>query len=99
MDENWETSRTSRTTRKRDRSSKAISHNADMHALEESDWAVVPDEPAEQGGAILCGGHGGKGVDQGDLRAIQHEPDTARERVSKGLNGVRQVVSPPNIQR
>ena len=36
------------------------------------------DEPAEQRGAILYGGWGGKGADQGEHRAIQHEPDTER---------------------
>jgi hypothetical protein len=31
-----------------------------------------------KGGAVLYGGRGGKGADQGEHRAIQHEPDTER---------------------
>jgi hypothetical protein len=41
MHENRETSGASRSDQDRDRSAKAQSHNADMHAPEESDCAVV----------------------------------------------------------
>jgi hypothetical protein len=41
MHENRETSRTSRTNQERDRSAKVRNYNADTHALEESDCAVV----------------------------------------------------------
>ena len=41
MHENREISRTSRTNQERDRSAKVISHNADTHALEESDRAIL----------------------------------------------------------
>jgi hypothetical protein len=42
MHENREISRTSRTNQERDRSAKVKNYNADAHALEESDCAVVP---------------------------------------------------------
>jgi hypothetical protein len=41
MHENREISRTSRTNQERDRSAKVKNYNADAHALEESDCAVV----------------------------------------------------------
>jgi hypothetical protein len=42
MLENRQTSRTSRTNQERDRSAKMKNYNADAHAREESDCAVVP---------------------------------------------------------
>ena len=68
MRENRETSATSRSDR--DRSEKAPSRTADVHVAEESDCAIVPYEPAEQTGAILGGGWGGKGVGQGERREV-----------------------------
>jgi hypothetical protein len=62
-----------------DRSGKAQSRTPDMHAGEESDRAVSTREAAEQGGASLSGGGGGKGVSQGEPRSASHAPDTVRE--------------------
>ena len=76
MHENRETSRAS--AEQADRSAKAQSRNADMHAMEESDCRVVPDEAAEQRGETFGGGGGGKAAAQGERRAIQHPADTAR---------------------
>src|SRR5216683_32124 len=39
---------------------------------------TAPCEPAEQRGAILGGGWGGKGAGQGEHRSVPHEPDTER---------------------
>jgi hypothetical protein len=64
MHENRETSRTSRINQERDRSAKVISHNADTHALEESDRAVVP---MNRPNKILCSGYASSPVESSAL--------------------------------
>jgi RNA-directed DNA polymerase len=91
MHENRETSGASRSSLDRDRLAKAQSHNANMHAPEESDRAVLPmNQPnkEEQSSAE---------VGEGRARAKENivpsntSPTQSGERVSQGLSGVRQA--------
>jgi len=77
MHENRETSRTSRTNQERDRSAKVKNYEADAHALEESDCAVVPMNWPEQRGAIICGR---LGREQRGPRRTSRNPTRARHR-------------------
>ena len=67
MHENRETSRVS-PAEAGDRSGKAVSHNPDMHAREESDSAIVPMKLPNNGDNRPGGGGGGKGGGQGERR-------------------------------
>src|ERR1035437_1693195 len=99
MHENRETSGASRSNQDRDRLAKAQSHNANMHAPEESDCAVVPmNQPnkEEQSSAEV-----------GERRAQAKEnivesntsPTQSGERVSQGLSGVRQTAKERRQER
>ena len=99
MHENRETSGAPRPEREGGRSAKAQSHKADAHALEESDRAIVSmNQPnkEEQSSA-----------EDGDKRARAKEnnvqpntsPTQSGERVSQGLNGVREAAKKRRQER
>jgi len=91
MHENRETSRTSRINKERDRSAKVISHNADTHALEESDRAVVPMNRPNKGEQSSAEVGEGRARTKENIAKSNTSPTQSGERVSQGLNGVRQV--------
>jgi hypothetical protein len=91
MHENRETSGAPRPARERGRSAKAQSHKADTHALEESDCAIVSmNQPNKEERSS---------AEAGEKRARTKEniiqpntsPTQSGERVSQGLNGVREA--------
>ena len=99
MHENRETSGAPRTERERGRSAKAQSHNADTHAPEESDRAIVSmNQPnkEEQSSA-----------EDGEKRARAKEnivqpntsPTQSGKRVSQGLKGVREAAKKRRQER
>src|SRR6202022_2261338 len=91
MHENRESSRTSRTNQERDRTAKVISHNADTHALEESDCAVVPmNRPNKREKCATEAGEG-RARTKENIAQSNTSPTQSGERVSQGLNGVRQA--------
>ena len=99
MHENRETSGASRSSQDRDRSAKAQSHNANMHAPEESDCAVVPmNQPnkEEQSSAEVGEGRARtkENIDQSNT-----SPTQSGERVSQGLSGVRQTAKERRQER
>jgi RNA-directed DNA polymerase len=89
MHENRETSRASIETV--DRSAKAPSRNADMHAMEESDCCVVPmKQPNKEGQPSAEAAEGRWQPKENDAQS--NTPPTQRgARVSQGLSGVRRV--------
>jgi RNA-directed DNA polymerase len=91
MHEKRETSRTSRTNQERDRSAKVISHNADTHALEESDCAVVPMNRSNKGEQFSTEAGEGRARTKENIAQSNTSPAQSGERVSQGLNGVRQA--------
>ena len=92
MHENREISRTSRTNQERDRSAKVINHNADTHALEESDCAVVPMNRPNKGEQSSTEAGEGRARTKENIAQSNTSPTQSGKRVSQGLNGVRQVV-------
>ena len=98
MHENREISEASRSHQDRDRSAKAKSRKADMHASEKSDRAVVPMNQPNKGECILAE------VGEGRARAKENivwsytSPTQSGERVSQGLSGVRQPYLAAAIQ-
>src|ERR1700693_5295174 len=86
MHENRETSRTSRTDQERDRSAKAISHNADAHALEESDCAIVPMNRPNKGEQSCAEVGEGRAQTKENTAQSNTSPTQSGERVSQGLN-------------
>jgi len=99
MHENRESSRTSRTNQERDRSAKVISHNADTHALEESDCAVVPmNRPNKEEQSSTEAGEG-RARTKENIAQSNTSPTQSGERVSQGLNGVRQVAKAKKQER
>jgi RNA-directed DNA polymerase len=91
MHENRETSGVPRPERERGRSAKAQSHKADAHALEESDRAILSmNQPNKEERSS---------AEAGEKRARAKEniiqpntsPTQSGERVSQGLNGVREA--------
>src|ERR1700694_4580755 len=91
MHENREISRTSRTNHGRDRSAKVISHNADTHALEKSDCAVVPMNRLNKVEQSSTEAGEGRARTKENIAPSNTSPTQSGERVSQGLNGVRQV--------
>jgi hypothetical protein len=81
------------------RSAKAINRTADMHVLEKSDCAVVPVNQPNKGGKPSAE------VGEGRARAVENIvqshmlPTQSGNRMSQGMGGVRQVVSPLSIHR
>src|SRR5207248_11260172 len=100
MHENREISRTSRTNQERDRSAKVINHNADTHALEESDCAVVPMNRPNKGEQSSTEAGEGRARTKENIAQSNTSPTQSGKRVSQGLNGVRQVATfPLKIQK
>ena len=89
MHENRETSRASIETV--DRSAKAPSRNAGMHAMEESDCCVVPmKQPNNEGQPSAEAAEGRRQPKENDVQS--NTPPTQRgARVSQGLSGVRRA--------
>jgi len=91
MHENGETSGASRSIQDRDRSAKAQSHNAGMHAPEESDCAVVPmNQPNKEEQSSAEVGEG-RAQAKENIVPSNTSPTQSGERVSQGLSGVRQA--------
>jgi len=89
MHENRETSRASIETL--DRSAKAPSRNAGMHAMEESDCCVVPmKQPNKEGQPSAEAAEGRRRPKENDAQSSTR-PKQSGEQVSQGLNGVRRV--------
>jgi RNA-directed DNA polymerase len=99
MHENREISRTSRTNQERDRTAKVISHNADTHALEESDCAVVPMNRPNKGEQSSAEAGEGRARTKENIAQSNTSPTQSGERVSQGLNGVRQVAKAMKQER
>ena len=99
MHENRETSRTSRTNQERDRSAKVKNYAADAHALEESDCAVVPmNRPNKEEPSSTEAGEG-RARTKENIAQSNTSPTQSGERVSQGLNGVRQVAKARKQER
>jgi hypothetical protein len=89
MHENRETSKASASLA--DRSAKAQSHNADMHAMEESDCRVVPvKQPNKEGKPSAEAVEGRRQPEENDAQS-SIQPTQRGERMSQGLSGVRRV--------
>ena len=89
MHENRETSKASALVA--DRSAKAQSRTADMHAMEESDCRVVPvKQPNKEGKPLAEAVEGRRQPKENDVQSNIH-PTQRGERVSQGLSGVRRV--------
>ena len=99
MHENRETSGAPRPARERGRSAKAQSHNADAHAREESDRAIVSMNQTNK--------EERSSAEPGEKRVRAKEntvqpntnPTRSGERVSQGLSGVREAVLLANPPR
>jgi hypothetical protein len=99
MHENREISGASRPDYGRDRSAKAQSHNADMHALEKSDCAVLPVNQPNKGDISLTEvGEGRARTKENSVRS-NTSPTQSGERVSQGLSGVRQAAKERRQER
>jgi RNA-directed DNA polymerase len=89
MHENRETSKAS--VEQTDRSAKAQSRNADVHAMEESDCRVVPvKQPNKEGNPSAEAVEGRRQPKENDAQS-SIQPTQSGERVSQGLSGVRRV--------
>ncbi len=89
MHENREASKAS--AQRVDRSAKAQSHTADMHAMEESDCRVVPvKQPNKEGKPLAEVVEGRRQPKENDAQS-NIQPTQRGERVSQGLSGVRRV--------
>ena len=89
MHENREASKAS--AQRVDRSAKAQSHTADMHAMEESDCRVVPvKQPNKEGKPLAEAVEGRRQPKENDAQS-NIQPTQREERVSQGLSGVRRV--------
>src|SRR5438270_13513783 len=99
MHENREISRTSRTKQERDRTAKVINHNADTHALEESDCAIVPMNRPNKGEQSSTEAGEGRAWTKENIAQSNTSPTQSGERVSQGLNGVRQVAKVKKQER
>jgi len=95
MHENREISRTSRTNQERDRSAKVKNYEADAHALEESDCAVVPMNRPNKGEQSSTEAGEARARTKENIAKSNTSPTQSGERVSQGLNGVRQVAPRP----
>jgi hypothetical protein len=89
MHENRETSRVP--AEQVGRSAKTQSHNADMHALEESDRCVVPVKQLNKEGQPLAEAVEGRRWPKENDAHSNTLPTQSGERVSQGLSGVRRV--------
>jgi retron-type reverse transcriptase len=91
MHENREISGASRSDEDRDRSAKAESHNAGAHAPEKSDCAEVPMNQPNKGESIPAEVGEGRVRTKENIGQSNTSPTQSGERVSQGLNGVRQA--------
>src|SRR5262245_28764022 len=91
MHENREISGASRPEQDRDRSAKALSHKADMHAPEKSDCAVVPVNQPNKGRSIPAEVGEGRAWTKENIGQSNTSPTQSGKRVSQGLSGVRQT--------
>jgi len=96
MHENRETSGASRSNQDRDRLAKAQSHNANMHAPEESDCAVNQPNKGEQSSAEVGEG---RARTKENIVPSNTSPTQSGERVSQGLSGVRQAAKERKQER
>src|ERR1700682_2894583 len=81
------------------RSAKAKSRTADMHALEESDCAVVPVKQPNKGGQPSAEAVEGRAQTKENIVPSHMHPTQSGERVSQGLNGVRKAAKESKEQR
>jgi len=99
MHENREISGASRPNQGRDRSVKAQSHNADMHAQEKSDCAVIPvNQPNKREKSLAEVGEGRARTKENVIQS-NTSPTQSGERVSQGLSGVRQAAKERRQER
>src|SRR5438445_5512513 len=99
MHENRETSGASRSNQDRDRSEKADSRTADGHALEESDRAVGPVNLSNNEEPSSAEVGEGRARTKENIAQSNTSPTQSGERVSQGLNGVRQVAKARKQER
>jgi group II intron reverse transcriptase/maturase len=98
MHENRETSRVSLAAAG-DRSGKAVSHNPDMHAREESDRAIVPMKLPNNGAPAPAEAAEGRARTRKNGGQTGTSPTQSGERVSPGLVGVRRVAQARKQER
>jgi RNA-directed DNA polymerase len=99
MHENREISGASRSKQDRDRLAKAQSHNANMHAPEKSDCAVVPmNQPNKEEQSSAEVGEGRARTKENIVQS-NTSPTQSGERVSQGLHGVRQAAKARRQER
>jgi len=81
------------------RSAKAINRNADMHALEKSDYAVVPvNQPNKEARASAEVGEGRAQMKENIAQSHMH-PTQRGNRMSQGLDGVRKAAKERKQER
>ena len=89
----------SRSLLDRDRSAKANGRTADVHVLEESDYAVVPvNQPNNEGPFSAEAGEGRAWTKENTAKSST-SPTQGGERVSQGLSGVRRVAKERKQER
>src|SRR5215831_15176168 len=99
MHENRETSGVPRSNPDRGRPEKAQSHNAGMHAPEESDHAILPmNQPNNEDRSSAEVGEGRAWAKENIVQS-NTSPTQSGERVSQGLRGVRQVAKARKQER
>src|ERR1700747_54967 len=99
MHENREISGASRSEQGRDRLAKAQNRNANMHAPEKSDRAVVPmNQPNKEEQSSAEVGEG-RALTKENIVQSNTSPTQSGERVSQGLRGVRQAAKERRQER
>jgi RNA-directed DNA polymerase len=99
MHENRETSRAPRKKPDRGRPEKAQSRNAGMHALEESDHAILPmNQPNNEESSSAEVGEGRAWAKENIVQS-NTSPTQSGKRVSQGLSGVRQAAKARKQER
>jgi hypothetical protein len=99
MHENRETSGTSWSNSGRDRSAKAESRTAGMHAPEESDGTIVPIKRLNKGEQSPAEVVEGRVQTQENIARSKTSPTQSGKRVSQGLSGVRQAAKERKQER
>ena len=99
MHESRETSGASRSDQDRDRLAKAQSRNANMHAPEGSDCAVVPMNQPNKGEQSSAEVEEGRARTKENIVQSNTSPTQSGERVSQGLRGVRQAAKERRQER
>src|SRR5205085_7481419 len=74
-------------------SAKVINHNADTHALEESDCAVVPMNRPNKGEQSSTEAGEGRARTKENIAQSNTSPTQSGKRMSQGLDGVQQAAS------